>query len=110
MIVLDLGNNGNVGLISRIRLEGHQERSGQLLRPATLTRSSSGVLKRHEGNKNRTPKPRPKVFALESTCVLILSAFIRKTQRLMRTPKLVLTLALSFPYVVRVLSYFEVQE
>ena len=102
----------NDGLISRIRLEGHQERSGQLLRPATLTRSRSGARKRHEGNKNRTPKPYLNALTPESTDALILSlrAFIRKTQRLMRTLNPVFSLAPYSPYVVRVSSYFEVQE
>ena len=69
--------------------------AGDFFPPATLTRSRSGVLKRHEGNKNRTPKPYINVFSLESTDALILSirAFIRKTRRLTRISKLVFSLA-----------------
>ena len=65
-----------------------------------------------KGNKDRILRTYLKASTPESTCALILSirAFIRKTRRVMHTSKPVFTLALSFPYVVHVLSYFEVQE
>ena len=69
-------------------------------RATSLTRHANALLlKRYlnvdTGNKNRTPKPYLKVFSLESTCALILSAFIRETRlgRIMRTLKPVLSLA-----------------